>query len=79
MFTRLAVTSLAVLLLAACEEPKEQSKQEEKSICKGLSETDCVAKTECEWIAEKAKCNKKKGEDTTPSPQTPAPETTPPQ
>jgi hypothetical protein len=88
MLIRLIAACLAGLLLAACDDNgKDQSKQAEASKCKGLSETDCAAKSECEWNAEKDKCKKKKVEDTKPeatqpSPQpeqAPTPETTPPQ
>lgn len=73
MFVRLSAVGLAVLLLAACEEPSDQSKQAKVSVCKGLSETDCAAETECVWNTKKAKCKKKEAEDTRPesnSPQT---------
>lgn len=66
MFIRLAAVGLSILLLAACDEPSDQSKQAQASICKGLSETDCAAKTECFWKTKKAKCKKKEAEDTTP-------------
>ena len=53
MFTRVVAAAFSVLLFSACEEAS-------KNICKGLSEADCTAKTECEWNAEKDKCKWKK-------------------
>jgi hypothetical protein len=60
MFIRLAVASFAVLLLAACDEPKG---------CKDFSKTDCAAKAECEWKTKKGGCRKK--EDKTPESASP--------
>ena len=53
MLTRVAVVTVSVLLLSACD---EGSKNQEAKICKGLSEADCTAKTECSWNADKGKC-----------------------
>ena len=91
MLIRVVSACLAGLVLVACDDNgKDQSKQAKAPICKGLSETDCAAKTECQWDAEKDKCRRKKADDTAPettSPETtnhaptseptPAPETTP--
>jgi hypothetical protein len=57
MFIRLAVTSFAVLLLAACDEP---------NVCKDLSKTDCAANAECEWNTERGRCRKNPPEDKNP-------------
>jgi hypothetical protein len=71
MFTRFAAAAFSILLLTACEEDAS------KNICKGLSETDCTAKSECYWNAEKAKC-KPKGPPETGSEQAPPEQKTPP-
>jgi hypothetical protein len=42
----------AILLFGGCDEGSQAS------VCKGLSEADCSAKTQCSWNAEKAKCKK---------------------
>jgi hypothetical protein len=67
MFMRLALASLAALILVA----SNNQSQAEASVCKGLSQTDCAAKTECKWVTKKTKCKKKDAED--------MPEATPPQ
>jgi hypothetical protein len=53
MFKRVVITAVSVLLLSACD---EGSKNQEAKICKGLSEADCTAKTECSWNADKGRC-----------------------
>ena len=79
---RVASVCLAALFLVACDDNgKDQSKQA-SNICKGLSQTDCAAKTECQWDAEDDKCRRKKVDDkapeaTSPTDQAPAPEPTP--
>ena len=54
MFTRLAAALCSIFFLTACEQ------EASKNICKGLSETDCAAKSHCEWNAKKDECRKKK-------------------
>jgi hypothetical protein len=82
MLIRIVAASIAGFLLVGCDDNgKDQSKQV-GNICKGLSQTDCAAKSECEWNADKKKCRRKKAEDAKPSPQTdqnPPAETTTPQ
>ena len=53
MLTRVVVAAVSVLLLSACD---EGSKNQEAKICKGLSEADCTAKTECSWNSDKGRC-----------------------
>src|SRR5262245_4457927 len=78
MFTRFAAAVCSILLLTACEE------EASKNICKGRSETDCTAKSECNWNAEKAKCRMKKerppetSEPSAGSEQAPPEQKTPP-
>jgi hypothetical protein len=64
------------LLLVACDDD-----QAKKSICKNLSQAECIAKSECQWNAEKGKCRRKKTDERPPSePEpAPAPESAPPQ
>jgi hypothetical protein len=58
MLTRFLAATCCLMLLSACDEgPKDEAKQ--ASICKGLSETECTAKAECVWKAEKEKCKEK--------------------
>ena len=56
MFTRFAAAALTGLLLTGCEEA-DSRKPEQALVCKGLSEVDCTARTECSWNAPKAECN----------------------
>jgi hypothetical protein len=65
MVIRFTAASLAVLLLAACDDPSSK-KASEDSVCRGLSETDCTSKAECLWNAKKTKCKKRDREDTKP-------------
>ncbi len=85
MRIRVGLLACVALLLVGCDEDKTE---QEASICKGLSQTDCQAKSECVWNAEKSKCKMKKIEDqpvtTSPTPppeaeQPAAPPTPPPQ
>jgi hypothetical protein len=84
MLIRIAAVAFVALLVVGCDDDKSDK---EASICKGLSETDCQAKSECVWNAEKSKCKLKKAEDqpettSPPPPQTeqpPATQTPPPQ
>lgn len=86
MIIRVFVACLAGLVLVGCDDSgKDQSKQAEAKLCKGLAQTECEAKAECRWDAEKEKCRRNKAEDQTPeapsadSPdETPAPAPTPP-
>ena len=68
----LVVAASAVLLLGGCDEGSKK--------CKGLSEADCTAKSECSWNAEKGKCKVKKEERIAPEQSAPpaASEQTPP-
>jgi hypothetical protein len=80
MFTRIAPVAFVALLILGCDDDKSDK---EASICKGLSETDCQAKSECVWNAEKSKCKLKKEEDkpaeaSPPPPEAEQPPQTPP-
>jgi hypothetical protein len=48
----LAVISLSVFLLAACE----PATTPQVASCKGLSQSDCGGKSECQWNAAKNEC-----------------------
>ena len=85
MFIRVGLLACVALLVVGCDDDKSEK---EASICKGLSQTDCQAKSECVWNAEKSKCkvNKTEDEPATTSPKPPpqaeqpsAPQPTPPQ
>jgi hypothetical protein len=84
MFIRTTAVAFATLLIIGCDDGKSDK---EASICKGLSETDCRAKNECVWNAEKNKCRLQKAGDKSettnpPAPQAdqpPAPQIPPPQ
>ena len=65
----LVLASSAVVLLSGCNE--DSKKQEEASICKGLNEVDCTAKTECSWNADKGKCKVKKEDRMAPGQSAP--------
>lgn len=85
MSIRLAAACLASFFLVACDDNgKDQSRQKEANICKGISESECATKSECQWDAGKAKCRRKKTElrpEAKPSPntdQSPSTETAPP-
>ena len=81
---RVASVCLAGLLLVACDDNGKDQTKQAANICKGLSQTDCTAKTECRWDAEDDKCRRKRVDDKAPeatSPETtdqaPTPEPTP--
>ena len=84
MLIRVALLTCVALVVIGCDDDKSDN---EASICKGLTQTDCQAKGECVWNAEKGKCKVNKAEDEpettspTPSPQSerPAPPPAPPQ
>ncbi len=65
----LVLVASAVVLLSGCNE--DSKKQEEASICKGLNEADCTAKTECSWNADKGKCKTKKEDRMAPEQSVP--------
>jgi hypothetical protein len=65
----LALAASAVVLLSGCNE--DSKKQEEASICKGLNEADCTAKTECSWNADKSKCKARKEDRMAPEQSAP--------
>lgn len=65
----LVLAASAVVLLSGCNE--DSKKQEEASICKGLNEADCTAKTECSWNADKGKCKTKKQDRMAPEQSAP--------
>jgi hypothetical protein len=72
MLIRVGLLACAALVIVGCDQDKPEK---EASICKGLSQTDCQAKSECVWNAEKSKCKTKNTED---EPATTSP-TSPPQ
>ena len=54
MFLRIAAASfLSAFLLSACE---QATTPQETSICQGLSQSDCTAKSECQWNTAKSQC-----------------------
>ena len=81
MLIRVGLLACVALLVVGCDDDKSDN---EASICKGLSQTDCQAKSECVWNAEKDKCKVNKAEDEpettspTPSPQSEQPSAPPP-
>ena len=70
MFIRIAVAAFSIMVLAGCEEAP--------SVCKGLSEAECTANSECAWSAEKARCRKKKADDKSSQERAPTTEGTSP-
>jgi hypothetical protein len=71
MSNRIAIASLAVLLLSACDQPKDPATQAQIEDCKGLNEIACKADGECNWKAEKSKCKRIKSKDTAPEQSSP--------
>jgi hypothetical protein len=53
MFLRIAAASFSVFVLTACE---EATAPQVSSVCSGLSQSDCAAKSECQWNAAKSQC-----------------------
>ena len=62
----LVLAASAVVLLSGCNEDSKK-----QSICKGLNEADCTAKTECSWNADKGKCKAKKEDRMAPEQSAP--------
>jgi hypothetical protein len=52
MFGHIAAVSLSVFFLTACE----QATTPQVSVCKGLSQSDCAGKSECQWNVAKTEC-----------------------
>lgn len=64
MFTRLlAATFCLVVIGGTYASAQDETKQKKPSICKGLNQTDCSAKTECRWNAKKAACKENKEDE----------------
>ena len=78
MLIRVGAVAFLALFIVGCDEDKSEK---EASICKDLSASDCQAKTECVWNAEKSKCKLKKEdqpETTSPPPPEPGQPSAPP-
>jgi len=60
MLIRVGALAFVALLMVGCDNDKSE---QEASICKGLSQSDCQAKSECVWNAEKGKCKENKAAD----------------
>ena len=73
MLIRVSLLVCVALVVIGCDDDKSDN---EASICKGLTQTDCQAKSECVWNSEKGKCKGNKAEDEpeTTSPPTPSPQ-----
>ena len=57
MVLRAAAAFLALVLLTACDNSKQETAN---NACKGFGQTKCTAKTECLWNEDKGKCKLKK-------------------
>jgi hypothetical protein len=60
MLIRTGAIAFIALLMVGCDNDKSE---QEASICKGLSQSDCQAKSECVWNDEKGKCKENKAAD----------------
>ena len=69
MLIRVGALAFIALLMVGCDNDKSE---QEASICKGLSQSDCQAKSECVWNAEKERCKANKAADK-PEASTPPP------